>query len=60
MRYYIYEYYQKYNSDGTPVRPEEYMKGRLIGVDDYDSKADCEDNITWELVDDEYICKSEE
>lgn len=60
MRYYIYNQYQKYNRDGTPVIPEEYMRGEMIGVDDYDTLYDCKYDITWELVDDNtYICSNE-
>lgn len=60
MKYYIYNQYQKYNGDGTPVIPEEYMRGESLGVDDYESLSDCEQDIKWIVLEDEYICKSEE
>lgn len=56
MKYYIYNYYQKFNKDGTPVIPEEYMKGDLLGIDDYESMSDCEEDIKWVVTDDKYLC----
>lgn len=60
MNFYIYKYYQKYNKDGTPVQPEEFIKGEIIGVDDYESLYDCELDRKWIIDDDLYFCEIDE
>ena len=39
--YYKYEKYQKY-INGVPADPPVYQRGELIGIEEYDSIADCE------------------
>lgn len=54
--YYKYEKYQKY-INGVPADPPVYQRGELIGIEEYDSIADCEKAAIYEWrVSSDYIC----
>lgn len=56
--YYKYEKYQKY-INGVPADPPVYQRGELIGIEEYDSIADCEKAAIYEWrvsSESDYIC----